>query len=210
MRTTTAIATRVAITVAVTFLLLGDARADPVTVSGQASEPSYSLADATLFAALGLGVAHHVDHVLRDNHSGFPFKREVNPFTPSLLVYPVLLVPYYLDGGPLANLLSTGTVFVGGQLAHIFAEPPADQYDPWVDESNLLEVRSRAAGRAAQAVSIALSGALVANLAANVRDGLRYGFTWKRVRDPGEPAPVAVLPWLSGNGGGLALSLSLD
>jgi Zn-dependent membrane protease YugP len=38
------------------------------------------------------GLLHHVDHVVRGNHSGWPFQEEVSPFTFSLLIY-ALLVP---------------------------------------------------------------------------------------------------------------------
>ena len=31
------------------------------------------------------GVLHHMDHVVRGNHSGWPFKEAVTPFTFSLL-----------------------------------------------------------------------------------------------------------------------------
>jgi hypothetical protein len=44
-----------------------------------------------LVAVLVVTVLHHVDHVLRVDHSGWPFKAEVTPFTFSLLVYPVSL-----------------------------------------------------------------------------------------------------------------------
>jgi hypothetical protein len=38
-----------------------------------------------------LGFLHHVDHTVRGNHVGWPVTEQVTPFTPSLLVYPVLL-----------------------------------------------------------------------------------------------------------------------
>lgn len=38
-----------------------------------------------------LAVAHHVDHVVRGNHSGWPFEEAVTPFTFSLLIYALLL-----------------------------------------------------------------------------------------------------------------------
>ncbi len=38
-----------------------------------------------------VGLAHHTDHVLRVDHSGWPFLHDVNPFTFSLLAYPILL-----------------------------------------------------------------------------------------------------------------------
>lgn len=36
-----------------------------------------------------LGIAHHVDHIIRGNHVGWPITAEVNPFTYSLAVYPL-------------------------------------------------------------------------------------------------------------------------
>jgi hypothetical protein len=46
---------------------------------------------ATVFSVL-----HHVDHVARVNHSGWPFQAEVTPFTFSLLIYAVILPGIYL------------------------------------------------------------------------------------------------------------------
>ena len=43
------------------------------------------------------GVLHHVDHVVRGNHSGWPFREEVTPFTFSLLVYALLLPRIYMN-----------------------------------------------------------------------------------------------------------------
>src|SRR5215207_3435110 len=43
-----------------------------------------------------LGVLHHVDHVVRGNHSGWPFQEEVSPFTFSLLIYALLVPGLYL------------------------------------------------------------------------------------------------------------------
>jgi len=42
------------------------------------------------------GVMHHVDHVVRGNHSGWPFEQDVTPFTFSLLMYALLLPGLYL------------------------------------------------------------------------------------------------------------------
>jgi hypothetical protein len=44
-----------------------------------------------------LGVLHHVDHVVRGNHSGWPFQEEVTPFTFSLLIYALLLPGIYMN-----------------------------------------------------------------------------------------------------------------
>jgi hypothetical protein len=46
----------------------------------------------TIFAIL-----HHVDHVIRGNHSGWPFREAVTPFTFSLLIYVLLLPGLYVS-----------------------------------------------------------------------------------------------------------------
>ncbi len=43
-----------------------------------------------VLAAL-LGALHHLDHIARANHVGWPLTNQVTPFTFSLLVYPLLL-----------------------------------------------------------------------------------------------------------------------
>jgi hypothetical protein len=47
---------------------------------------------ATVFSVL-----HHVDHVVRGNHSGWPFQAGVTPFTFSLLIYALILPAIYLS-----------------------------------------------------------------------------------------------------------------
>jgi len=46
---------------------------------------------ATVFSLM-----HHADHVIRGNHSGWPFQAEVTPFTFSLLIYALILPAIYL------------------------------------------------------------------------------------------------------------------
>jgi TM2 domain-containing membrane protein YozV len=46
---------------------------------------------ATVFSVL-----HHADHVIRGNHSGWPFQAEVTPFTFSLLIYALIGPAIYL------------------------------------------------------------------------------------------------------------------
>jgi hypothetical protein len=74
-----------------------------------------------------LGVLHHVDHVVRGNHSGWPFQEEVTPFTFSLLVYALLLPGIYMNlwgrvaagwwlfTAALALALITSVHFLGGE-----------------------------------------------------------------------------------------------
>jgi hypothetical protein len=42
------------------------------------------------------GFFHHFDHVVRGNHSGWPFEEALTPFTFSLLIYALLLPGLYL------------------------------------------------------------------------------------------------------------------
>ncbi len=42
------------------------------------------------------GIFHHTDHVVRGNHSGWPFEEAVTPFTFSLLIYALLLPGLYM------------------------------------------------------------------------------------------------------------------
>ncbi len=47
-------------------------------------------------AAAVFSTLHHADHVMRGNHSGWPFQAEVTPFTFSLLIYALILPGIYL------------------------------------------------------------------------------------------------------------------
>jgi len=41
------------------------------------------------------GLLHHLDHIIRGNHSGWPFQETVTPFTFSLLIYALILPGLY-------------------------------------------------------------------------------------------------------------------
>ena len=47
-------------------------------------------------AAVVFGLMHHADHVIRGNHSGWPFQAEVTQFTFSLLIYALILPGIYM------------------------------------------------------------------------------------------------------------------
>lgn len=64
----------------------------PVAAREQSRRALLSLAvAATVFSVL-----HHADHVIRGNHSGWPFEEAVTPFTFSLLIYAFILPGIYL------------------------------------------------------------------------------------------------------------------
>ncbi len=53
----------------------------------------YALILITSVMTLG----HHIDHIIRGNHIGWPFSGTITPFTFSLAVYPAVLLGLYLS-----------------------------------------------------------------------------------------------------------------
>lgn len=88
--------------------------------------------------AVLFGLGHHVDHIIRGNHVGWPLIPEPTPFTYSLGFYPVIGMGVYLylcdrvGSGFWALLAGVGFLFVGllhfGPLA---VEPPEDILGPY-------------------------------------------------------------------------------
>jgi len=164
------------------------AAADPTTLAA-ADRPTspnrtYRLttAERLLIAGGIVGVAHHVDHILRVDHSGWPFIAQVTPFTASLLVYPIVLAIFLLRGRPWLRVGLAALLFVAVQSAHIFMETPDNQYHSWaagvsnsrgrVGVANLLHIHSTALGIGAAALSILLSVMLIAVVVAFLREAL--------------------------------------
>lgn len=88
--------------------------------------------------ATTFGVGHHVDHVIRGNHVGWPLIPEVTPFTYSLGFYPVIALGLWLhargrvEPGFWSALAGAGALFVG--LLHFgpwAVEPPAHVIGPY-------------------------------------------------------------------------------
>lgn len=65
-----------------------------------------------------MSVGHHIDHIVRGNHVGWPLTAEVTPFTYSFGVYPLILLGLWLYAsgrvgpGYWALLLGSGALFV--------------------------------------------------------------------------------------------------
>ena len=83
-------------------------------------------------------IGHHIDHIIRGNHVGWPLIPEVTPFTYSLGFYPVIAVGFFLwargriGAGFWAILSVIGILFV--TLVHFgpfAAEPPQDILTPY-------------------------------------------------------------------------------
>ena len=95
---------------------------------------------ALILIALVLALGHHLDHIIRGNHVGWPLTGEGNPFTFSLIIYPLILTGLALSR---AGVIGPGTwVFLSGGGAIFLTvihfgpwavEPPGDiigLYDP--------------------------------------------------------------------------------
>jgi hypothetical protein len=110
--------------------------------------------------AMLMAAGHHIDHIIRGNHVGWPITPEVNSFTFSLGIYPAILIGLYLYStdrvGPgfWVFLSGGGAVF----LTVIHFSPTA--VEPPSDIINLYE--PRAIGWLAFAWLVALIGVLVA------------------------------------------------
>src|SRR5687767_650871 len=106
-----------------------------------------------------LGVTHHVDHVLRYDHSGWPFKPEITPFTYSLLIYPVIALMFALRHFPRVRVALAVLLFMFPTLAHVTLETPADQFRTWAEAPhvNLLHTNAPALGVAAVGITVLLS-----------------------------------------------------
>jgi hypothetical protein len=85
---------------------------------------------------LFVGILHHLDHILRYDHSGWPFRPEITPFTFSLLVYPVIVSLFLIKQKTYRISVSTvlAVLLIG---AHIFLETPIDQFTTWAHDSSV-------------------------------------------------------------------------
>jgi hypothetical protein len=136
--------------------------------------------EVLLALTAAIGFLHHVDHVLRADHSGWPFISEITPLTFSLLAYPILLSIYLARSRHWYRVGATAFAYISTQLAHIFIETPADQYHTWahgvsnaanaLGKPNLLCIASPVMGVYAVIVSLLLSVAFTLTLIGCIRD----------------------------------------
>jgi hypothetical protein len=88
--------------------------------------------------ALALSLGHHLDHLIRGNAVGWPVTEEVNAFTISLIVYPVIAAGLLLyragrvGPGFWALVSGGGGAFVAAvHFGSAAVEPPAMILDPY-------------------------------------------------------------------------------
>ena len=100
--------------------------------------PVYGL--VALAAVMSIG--HHVDHVIRGNHVGWPVSAHATPFTYSLGIYPLILLGLYLyrtkrvGPGYWALLSGAGALFLAAiHFGPAAVEPPADIIDRYASRA---------------------------------------------------------------------------
>lgn len=91
-----------------------------------------------IYSAVVLSVGHHVDHIIRGNHVGWPLSSEVNAFTYSLAIYPLILVGLLLyrarrvGPGFWLFLSGGGALFLSAiHFGPLAVEPPGEIIDPY-------------------------------------------------------------------------------
>jgi hypothetical protein len=94
------------------------------------------------YLAAALSFGHHIDHVIRHNAVGWPLTDEVNAFTLSLIIYPVIITGLLLyragrvGPGFWALVSGGGAIFVSAvHFGPIAVEPPEmiiDGYHPQI------------------------------------------------------------------------------
>jgi hypothetical protein len=111
-------------------------RADSADTSRLGSLPRRAY--AVFAVALALGLAHHIDHVVRGNHVGWPVTPSVNPFTYSLVIYPLVVLGFVLSlTGRAGARYWTAVMTLGGLMLVFFhlspwaIEPPTDVILPY-------------------------------------------------------------------------------
>jgi len=85
-----------------------------------------------------LGIGHHIDHMIRGNHVGWPIIPEVTPFTYSLFIYPLILAGFYLEYQdrdtsvywPLV-LLPISAIVLATHFGPWAVEPPSHVIEPY-------------------------------------------------------------------------------
>jgi hypothetical protein len=118
-----------------------------------------------------LGMTHHVDHIIRGNHVGWPLTNHVNTFTYSLAIYPLIAVGFYLTlTDRVGARYWTGFfLFSAGMLAFLHigpwaVEPPGDVILPYANPM----------------VGYVAFGVLLALIASVCLGGIYAGLLWYR------------------------------
>ena len=145
------------------------------------------LVQKLVLVSIPLGLLHHADHVGRADHSAWPFRPEVGPFTYTLLIYPLLVLVFFARGRHWIRVAGLGVASVFTLLAHTLIEPPQQIYGTWANNlstpaplysvdreymHNLFDVEWPVLGGLATALTIMLTVLLLVAWAVAIRDAV--------------------------------------
>ncbi len=146
-----------------------------------------ALAGKLIILTMIVAVLHHADHVLRVDHSGWPFISRVTPFTYSLFAYPALLFAFLTRSSlPSASFATVAIITLLTLAAHTFLEPPEHKYSMWAlnqslapnappGTKNLLDTTSEFLAVLSIAISMALNFLLILTSLLLLRNARRAG-----------------------------------
>ena len=80
------------------------------------------------FTALALSAVHHIDHVARGTHVGWPVTSELNTFTYTLLIYPIIGLGFVVRSRAYWLAAATGglALLTGVHFGPVAAERTSD------------------------------------------------------------------------------------
>ena len=84
---------------------------------------SFDTVQKLVLVIIPLGLIHHVDHVGRADHSSWPFRPELGPFTFTLFFYPIL-VAVLVTRNHWLRVVGLGIVCLATLFSHTLVEPP--------------------------------------------------------------------------------------
>jgi hypothetical protein len=128
---------------------------------------------ALTFLAAVMALGHHVDHIIRGNNVGWPVSSQVNAFTYSLAVYPVIATGLLLYRARRVGPGFWAFISGGGALFLAFIHFAPGAIEPPVEIIDLYE--PRALGWFAFAWLVGLIGVLVITCIYEMR-------SWMRIR----------------------------
>jgi hypothetical protein len=86
-----------------------------------------------IYLAMFMSLGHHIDHIIRGNQVGWPLTEQVNAFTYSLGIYPLIILGLFLYRskrvglGYWAILSGSGAIFLAAiHFGPAAVEPPAE------------------------------------------------------------------------------------
>ena len=117
-------------------------------VGTMAMAARFSPAERLTIVTTVLALVHHVDHVLRVDNDGWPFRSEVTLFSYSFLVYGILAAVWHARGLPWLRVGTSATLALFVTLTHVWLDAPSAQYVTWAarPEANWLAASSPVLG----------------------------------------------------------------